>query len=115
MSHITDIILTLFCDETKDNLGSRECLRELDFFLADNGGQPLYQADRIRNESVKGKSMQAEVFVGCHNGLDIEAFVDIFAHLKWEFAPECAQLFLKDEHEDIFTVYKSCWSNGDRS
>jgi hypothetical protein len=50
------------------------------------------------------KVMQCDVFMAAINYLDLEGFLDAFRAVKWE-TPQCVQLMIKDEHDDVFTIY----------
>jgi hypothetical protein len=59
------------------------------------------QVDQL---AVGTKAMQCDVFLTAINYLDIEAFVEVFRGIPWN-VPECVQLLIKDEHDELFTVY----------
>lgn len=113
MSHICDIMLTLHCGERDGYPKSQKCLDQLNAYLVKDFGQPLKRVDDYRDSDTPGKAMQCEVYIGAHNGLDLENFVEFFRTLHWVFAPECVQLFLKDEHDDRFEMHRSIWLEGD--
>ena len=96
MSHVTDIIIVTMLDDG----GGEDCHPNVDL-IAEKAGIWFEKA----SDKVGGnKAMQADVFLAAVNCLDIDNFVSIFGSVKWEY-PDCVQLFLKDEHENVFTVY----------
>ena len=49
------------------------------------------------------KAMQCDVFMAVINYLDPK-FIEFFYTIEWEM-PECVQLMLKGEDDDIFKIY----------
>jgi hypothetical protein len=93
MSVVTDIILVL---------GIAEPIDELNRYLSDayNGGA-LKQVDKHAGGN---KAVQCDVYMAAINHFDRESFIRKFASINWN-EPECVQLFLKYETEDLFYVY----------
>ena len=90
MSAVTDIILIVANDDS-------------DNFKAEFGLQ------RVDKHAGGDKAMQCDVFMSAMNVLTVEPS-DIVAwfHTINLYAPECAQLLIKEEHEDVFSVYVRC-------
>lgn len=112
MSHVADIILVTAlsdgCFEQFDRLPENPEERNVN---ADKVGKWLFDTYRCRFVQVDGasggnKCMQANVFLCAVNYLDILELVRVFRSVQWE-SPESAQLFIKDEHDDAFTVYSA--------
>jgi hypothetical protein len=95
MSHVTDIILVTMIEDS-------EGVAQLNAWLEANHGFPHLK--EISDHAGGNKGVQADVWMAAINYMDIPAFVAAFKAAPWQF-PECAQLMLKDEHEERFTVY----------
>jgi hypothetical protein len=59
------------------------------------------QLKRLDGDAGGRKAMQAAVFMGAFNYLDIPAFVNVVASVPWEYE-EGVALFIKDENDDAF-------------
>ena len=51
-----------------------------------------------------GKAMEATVYGGGFNYLDVQSFLEFARSLSWD-SPENVQIFIQKQHDDIFTVY----------
>ena len=69
--------------------------------MTPNGSRSLIKVDQ---HARGGKAMQCDVFVAAINYLDREGFLTAFNAVPWEY-PECVQLILKGEHDELFAVY----------
>ena len=87
MSTVTDIILITATDDS-ENFAPEFGLKRVDGYAGGN------------------KAMQCDVLMSAMNALTVEPdeIVAWFHGIKLH-APECAQLLLKEEHEDVFTVH----------
>ena len=99
MSHVTDIILiTMIYDGgtcVDDYPNARRFASDCNIWL-----------EKVDDHlPASSKAFQADLFIAAINYLDIDNMITRFNAIKWEH-PECVQLLLKDEHEDVFTVYK---------
>ncbi len=92
MSHVTDVILSVSIDE--DISAIQEYLR------LKHSGQNLIQVD---NYAGGGKAVQQDIWMGAFNYLDMCRLEEVFQSMLIK-DPECAQLMLKDEHQDLFRV-----------
>ncbi len=101
MSHVTDIILITFIEDGGKFGSQNPNADKLIEYLEENHQRAL---NKIDSAAGGDKSMQCDVFAGAINHLYIEKFLDHFKKIEWE-NPECVQLLIKDEHEDIFTIY----------
>ena len=64
-------------------------------------GQPLIQTEECAGGN---KAFQADIYIGAFNNIDADELIQIFKDYKWQF-PESAQLMIKREHDDKFTIY----------
>jgi len=103
MSHVTDIILTTAISDGCIGETSHPNADKLNEYLSKNyGGWKLVKVD---SKAGGGKVMQCDLFLAAINHLNIPDFLDAFHKVEWE-SPECTQLMLKDEHDEVFTVYQ---------
>ena len=86
MSHVTDIILAYPLVEDDD--------------IAESLG-----LGRVDQHSRGNKAMQANVWLGARNYLDVERFERRLAALPWR-EPENVTLLLQDEQDECFTLRK---------
>jgi hypothetical protein len=99
MSSVTDVILTMtLCEGTVED-NRYPAVEFINAWLSERGKGEL---KRVDNFSGGRKSMQAVVFMGALNYLEIPEFVCAVAAAPWEYR-ECLALFLKDEEDDRFT------------
>lgn len=104
MSHVADILLLTMLEDGGSK-SVKECPNAdaLSDWLAEHyNGCRLVQFDGLAGGN---KAMQANVFGTAINYCDIPALVAAFRAIKWEY-PESAQLLVKDEHDDTFTMYR---------
>jgi hypothetical protein len=97
MSHITDVILLVSV------LDEDVAHRVNEFFLT-SGSQSGTPGQMIRVDeyaSAGHKAMQATVYAGAFNYLDIVGFLRHVASLPWEDR-STVQVLLQDEHDDQF-------------
>ncbi|MNQ14503.1 hypothetical protein D3C85_274570 [compost metagenome] len=93
MSVVTNVILTCFPGDTGAN--------EVFAWLYANKHGYIQQVD---DQAGGHKAMECEVYLIATNMLDRDAFLFMFNASRWEY-PECAQLMMKHEQEDVFTTY----------
>jgi hypothetical protein len=102
MSHVADIIFTTAIEDGAETDGAHPNTDKLSAYIEKNhSGATLVKVDSHAGGS---KAMQCDVFMAAINYMDIDAFVAWFQGIEWEY-PESVQLLIKDEHEDLFTVY----------
>jgi hypothetical protein len=102
MSHVSDIILITAIEDGAAVESDHPNADRLSEYLRENHKSSLIQVD---GHAGGNKAVQADVFMAAINYLDIPAFVAAFKSVHWEI-PECAQLLIKDEHDDRFTEYR---------
>lgn len=107
MSSVTDIILVTGIDDGAIRDAAQPNADKLNAWLNEfmvcpvNGGA-LVKVDRLARGD---KAMQCDVFITAINYLDHEEFLAAFHAIQWA-SPECVQLMMKGEHDDLFTVYR---------
>jgi hypothetical protein len=103
MSHVADIILVTMIDDGGEREDHTPNANRLSDWLAVQHGlaNRLVQVNGLAGGN---KVMQCDVFVCATNYLAIEDFVREFRAIPWQY-PESAQLFIKNEGDDAFTVY----------
>jgi hypothetical protein len=110
MSHVTDIIvISLDAEEDADGNDIYPRMDQLNKWIDDwlfnrYGERFPPQLLPVHQHAGGGKHMQCNVFMAAINGFDIPGFVKAFRAIPWD-SPECAQLLVKDEHDDRFTIY----------
>jgi len=99
MSYVTDIILVTMIDD-KHECGKLNA-DTLSQFLCDN-----YRSTTLVHipRNIGRRGLQCDVFVAAVNYLDTDEFMRLFYAIEWQY-PNHLQLMLKEEHDDIFTVY----------
>lgn len=103
MSHVTDIIL--ICSGIDSDWNKAETIDVLNLRLKrmkPTGGELKLCSDNLLTDRV----LQAEVWMGAYNYLDISVFYKCFKRIRWE-KPEAVMLLIKDEHEEEFTPYSA--------
>jgi hypothetical protein len=102
MSWVTDVVLFYGLEEDEaDEDGVSPCLAGINRWLREHDHQELVNVDE--HLSV-GKPMQANVWGGAFNFLNIEKFLESVKAQTWQ-APENVQIMVKDEEEARFTLY----------
>jgi hypothetical protein len=102
MSWVTDVVL--FYSAWEQEVGEiSPCLSGINNWLAENEQVPLLDFAVCANTGDR-KFMQAEVWGGAFNHLDIEDFLECVKEQPWH-KPERVQVMVKDEEEDTFTLY----------
>lgn len=106
MSEVTSIILTFNTDESFNHDKD-----EFDNIIAINYWLPYPPFGpnlRYAGEATGGnKYIQADMYMGAFGNFDLDGFLGLIMELHWDY-PEHVQLFIKGEHDDVFTV----WGNG---
>ena len=97
MSEVTDIIITTFLDDG----GSLDDHLNIDILSGKTG---IYFV-KASDETGGNKQMQADVFLAAVDYMEEDNFVKIFKTIIWEY-PECVQLYLKREYDDLFECIK---------
>jgi hypothetical protein len=106
MSNVTDILLITANEDGGDGGADHSPnAEELSLFLVDQYG---FKCELRRLDHLAGgnRRMQADVFGVSVNYCDTEAIIEKFMSIAWEY-PESAQLLVKEEGEDRFTVYRA--------
>ncbi len=102
MSHVTDIIFTTAIEDGAEIDYSHPNTDKLSAYLEKkHNGATLVKVD---GHAGGRKAMQCDVFMAAINYMDIDAFVEWFNGIEWEY-PESVQLLIKDECDDLFAVY----------
>ena len=97
MSHVTDVILTVGCGDSR----VAECIAALDSFTRTEArGGTLHKVDQHAGGT---KALQAEVYMGAFNYLPVGEFIALVKTLPWEY-PEDIRLFMQEEQEYSFRV-----------
>lgn len=105
MSNVTDILLITAINDggyggADDDSPNAE---ELSVFLVIQYGSKCVLR-RLDHLAGGNRRMQADVFGVSVNYCDTEAVIEKFRSIAWEY-PERAQLLVKEEDDDRFTVY----------
>ena len=108
MSHVTDIILVTAIDDYGAENLCRNLIKIEKMFSID---ECFVKVDKL---SGGNRAMQCDCFLAAMRNLDIEKFLKEFHKIYWEY-PECAQLMLKDEDEDLFTIHYSKFLSSESS
>lgn len=95
MSHVTDIILVAASGATLDEFAP------LVYYLQEQSGS----LGNLANMAGGPKALQCELYVGAFDHINIAKLKVSFYNCMPE-NQECVQLFVKDEHEDQFNVYR---------
>lgn len=102
MSSVTNIILATMIDDGAEVDETHPNVDLLGKYLRDNhGGAKLIKVDHLVQA---GKAMECDVFIAAINHFNTDSFIELFRVIEWEF-PECAQLFVKGENDDCFSVH----------
>lgn len=104
MSHVADIILVTAIDDGAQRDEEHPNADLLSKWLQENKGQDWLKLVKVDQHAGGNKAIQCDIFLAAINYLDIDGFVAAFRSIRWHM-PECAQLMIKDEHDDLFTVY----------
>lgn len=108
MSHVADTILMCsVMEETQEVADYRELglcppLAALNAWLDEAGKGSLVYVSRYAGGN---KALQSIVAIGAFNYLDIPRFVAYARSLQWE-DPDSAQLAIKDEHDEVYKLYR---------
>ncbi|MFH1739631.1 MAG: hypothetical protein ABIH23_11535 [bacterium] len=99
MSYVADTILTIGLMKDFDE---SEYVDAINGWLKENGFGTFRE---ISEYCGGGKALQADLWVGAFNYLDVDGLVSFCRNLKW---PEDAtpQLFIKNENDDYFQEIK---------
>jgi hypothetical protein len=100
MSRITDIILTTMLEDGGDE-DEHPNVALLNDHLRSKGEGSL---NKVSESAGGNRGMQCDVFIAANNYMDTQPFIDKFKSIKWEW-PESAQLFIKEEEDDFFTIH----------
>ena len=98
MSHVTDVILTMSLLEEVGRDDKCPAVELLNAWLSERNKGELKRVDDFAGGR---KAIQAAVFMGAFNYLDIPEFVAAVASAPWEDRDSLA-LFVKDEHDERF-------------
>lgn len=104
MSVVTDIILVTAVDD-RTTCREEPSATKFNSAIAARVCVGLEQAlQQVDGHAGGNKAVQCDVFMAAINYLDRDALLTEFRKMKWE-SPECVQLMLKGEHDDVFTIY----------
>jgi len=98
MSHVTDIILSTAINDGAEREDEHPNTDKLSLCAG-------WELVKVDDKAGGGKAMQCDLFIAAINALPISDFLETFYQIEWEY-PEKAQLMLKDEHDDVFTIYR---------
>ena len=93
MSQVTDIILITGIDDG----GREDCHPNVNILTTETDVGFV----KVSDTTGGNKHMQADIFLSAMNYLDKDNFINIYRSIDWEY-PECVQLYLKREYDDIF-------------
>ena len=94
MSHVTDIILIVGIGEDINIIN--------EYIKKDHPAASFSQVDIYAGGH---KAIQCDVYMVAINGFDIDKFVAFYCNVTWWKYPEETQVLIKDEHDNLFTVY----------
>jgi hypothetical protein len=103
MSRVTDVILTCGCSEEVGPEDGNPTYRVPavepinEWLLKNNYGKLV----RVDEYVTSGKAMQATVFIGAFNYLDLKEFIKVVDAAPWDVKENTA-LFVKEEEQDTF-------------
>ena len=103
MSVVTDMILVTAIDDGGGEDKHPNADR-LNAWIREAHG-PTEALKKVDQHAGGNKAVQCDVFVGAINYLDEKGLIAAFRGVQWE-SPDCAQLMLKGEQKDRFTVYQ---------
>ena len=106
MSVVTNIILSFSIGEEEYADNAYVLMKYVNEFLIANHHHPLGAClDGWSKCACVGgeKNLETPVFVGAFNYFDSEDFVGFLKTLPW-LEPECVQVFIQKQEEDIFTL-----------
>ncbi|MEQ9437802.1 MAG: hypothetical protein RIG62_02095 [Cyclobacteriaceae bacterium] len=105
MSVVTNLIFSFSVGEDENKM-----MNQVNSFKYGLQTLNLVSADYIRDTENRrtawyggGKFLEARLFVGAFNHLDLNEFIDHVKSLDWE-EPECVQIIVKEQHDDIFRL-----------
>lgn len=98
MSHSTGIILITAIDDGFDM--GKLTVAGINNYLKTKYGGVL---NKVSHKAGGSQVMPCDMHTGAFNYFDIDDFWGFIKTVTWEM-PECVQLMIKDEHDDIFTV-----------
>lgn len=106
MSWVTDILLIFNVKELYDadhkELAEVPALRGIQSWFEEKGRLML---DNLDQHAISGgKVMQACVYGGAYNFLEIKEFIEVVKSQPWQ-EPENVQLLIQDEEEPRFTLH----------
>lgn len=99
MSHVTDFILITALYDGASNCDTMEG-HNAKYYSNLTGIDFKYISDYTGGN----KAIQCDIFMSAMNYYDIDVALEYLNKIKWE-NPECVQLMVKDEHEDVFKIY----------
>ncbi len=106
MSNVTDVILT-------SSLGIGHGVSLDDINRCFDAGEALYQVDKPGD--APGKRIQADIFIGAFNYMDLDAFVAHLRSLPWdEYDRDQVRLFVQKEHDEYGFYEVRIWPEAAR-
>jgi hypothetical protein len=107
MSWVTDILLIFTLQEiySEEDLEEQDlpALQNINSWLKENNQTTL---DNLAIHTVSSaKSMQSCIHGGAFNYLKVHEFIEIVKSQEWLY-PQGVQLLIKEEQDEIFTMYK---------
>ena len=104
MSVVTNLILTFATTENE-----AECIMAVNQYENDGLKINLVSADFDKNKETGQvwyggtKFLEAPLYIGAFNHLDINQFINHLRTIHWEF-PELVQIIAKGQEDDKFTI-----------
>lgn len=108
MSVVTDVILTtgLSTDVTLSDLNA--------WFAGEHGDAVLHKVDKP--DDAPGKRIQADIFIGAFNYLDLDALVEHLRGLAWDDIDRSdVRLFVQEEHDEHGFHEVEIWPGRERT
>jgi len=97
MSQVTDIILCCSLSEEHGDDSFPPIDHVNQWLVAEGKGQ----LNHLNRAMGGGKAMQADVFGGAFNYLNIAQFISVVCDAGWE-RPDCVQVMIKGENDELF-------------
>ena len=101
MSDVTNIIFALSIVDV-----DRGKMDEVNTYFVDKGIKPLVSVkdERLPRAWYGGsKSLEAELYLGAFNHLDLDEFIKHVRTISWRF-PESVQIIVKEQEDMKFTI-----------
>lgn len=100
MSRVTNVILTAACAEDIDDNDHANAMESVNQWLAEKN---YGEFARVDGNAGGTKAMEAFVFLGAFNYLDLVAFLAVVGAAPWQ-QPENVRVFVKQQEDERFDV-----------